>query len=172
MADPRGIWQICILDPPLNLTIFWWYLAKKTKLPAHMHTNCARPCINPPPPRTVTFYCGWPWDPKRCHHNWTTDYSTAINSRTLHGNRTIMCSMDDNHVDVIRDIDSGCADNNISGSQGSSSLITTCADNNVSRTQGSFTLIVLYSPESSVSCSCSLVKRLSFCLKLWEFFPR
>ena len=35
-----------------------------------------------------------------------------------------MCSMVDNHVDVIRDIDSGCADNNISGSPGSSSLIT------------------------------------------------
>ena len=45
-------------------------------------------------------------------------------SYILHGNRDIMCSMDDNHVDVIRDFDRESGDNNISCSQGSLSLIT------------------------------------------------
>ena len=128
-----------------------------------MHTTWMWPCITHPPPGPGRWQSTAD-DPKRPKTVSSQLNHSLLHRNQFHGNRPIMCSMDDNHVDVIRDIDSGCADNNISGSQGSSSLITACVDNNVSRSQASFPLIVLYSPESSVSCSCSLVKRL-FLLK-------
>ena len=66
---------------------------------------------------------------KWCHH---LQYSRPLIgsersipiSHMVHANSEIMCSMEDNHVDVIRDIDSGSGDNNISSSQGSLVLIT------------------------------------------------